>query len=357
MKALTTSKAFGLAASLVCATAMAGDWETIYPGGEASCANGEDYRFYVRRASTDKVMVYFNGGGACWDGHTCDPAHSSSDMNKGMIYRTQPTAEYGNHPEAFDGAFDLENPDNPFQDWTQVFVTYCTGDVHLGNRDTVYQKADGSEFTIRHRGRTNAQSALDHVRKQFPDPEKVFVSGGSAGGIAAPFYAAELAGSYPEAEILHFSGGSTGYRFPGAQTALWKTWGMFNELPQWFDTTRYQAGNTRIIDLYYAASEAHPRIRFHQYDSAYDKAQTMFVKLLGEEALLYFPLKDNHTELKAGLPYLRSYTTPGNFHTLLRFNELYTREVSGTRALDWINAILSAEEMEDVSCGNSAQCR
>ena len=128
--------AIGVALGLGLASlpAFAGDWETIYPGGETSCANGEDYRFSVRRASADKAMIYFNGGGACWNGHMCDPANSSSDMNKGMIYRTQPTAEYGNHPGVHDGAFALDNEENPFKDWTQVFVTYCTGDVHLGER-------------------------------------------------------------------------------------------------------------------------------------------------------------------------------------------------------------------------------
>ena len=337
--------------------AFSGDWETIYPGGETSCASGEEYRFHVRRASADKAMIYFNGGGACWNGHMCDPANSSSDMNKGMIYRTQPTAEYGNHPSVHDGAFALDNKENPFKDWTQVFVTYCTGDVHLGGKDTVYQKDDGSEFTIRHRGRANSQAVLDYVGKNFPALNRVFVSGGSAGGVAAPFYAAEVASLYPGAEVLHFSGGSSGYRLPGAQTMLWETWGVFETMPEWFDAGRYNAKNTRMIDLYYAAAEAFPEIRFHQYDSAYDGAQTMFTRLLGSEALLYFPLQENHAELSAGLPYLRTYTTPGSFHTIMRFDELYTREVVGVRALDWVSDILAGKEVQNVSCGNSAQCR
>lgn len=337
--------------------AYAADWETIYPGGDTSCANGEEYLFHVRPASNNRAMIYFNGGGGCWDGHMCDPANSSSDMNEGMIYRAQATAEYGNDPQVFDGAFALDNKENPFKDWTQVFVAYCTGDVHLGDKDTVYQKADGTEFTIRHRGRVNSQAALDYVGKNFPELERVFVSGGSAGGVAAPFYAAEVASMYPDAEILHFSGGSSGYRFPGAQTILWNTWGAFESMPEWFDSKRFNASNTRLIDFYYAAAEAFPNIRFHQYDSAYDGAQSMFTRLLGSDALLYFPLAENHAELSAGIPYLRSYTTQGNFHTVLRFDELYTRTESGVRAVDWVEDIVSGKEVDNVSCGNSAQCR
>ena len=221
---------------LVTSPAHADEWETIYPCGNTACANSEDYLFHVRRAATDKVMIFWNGGGACWNGHMCDPANSSSDMNSGMIYRTQPTAEYGNDPRTLDGAFALNNTENPFRDWSQVFVTYCTGDVHLGARDTSYQKKDGSNITIRHRGRANSEAVLDYVSANYPELERVIVAGASAGGIAAPFYAAQAASRFPEAEIIHFSGGSSGYRLPGAQSMLWNTWGVFSDMPDWFDS-------------------------------------------------------------------------------------------------------------------------
>ena len=337
--------------------ALASEWETIYPGGNTSCANGEDYLFHVRRGAADKAMLFFNGGGACWNGHMCDPINSSSDMNKGMIYRTRPTAEYGNDPRILDGVFALDNSENPFRDWTQVFVTYCTGDAHLGSRDTVYQKKDGSSITIRHRGRANSQAVMDYVTAEFPGLKQVFVSGASAGGIAAPFYAAEVASRLPEAEIMHFSGGSSGYRLPGAQSMLWDTWGVFENMPQWFDSARYTAKNSRLIDLYFAAAEAFPNIRFHQYDTAYDGAQTMFMKFMGQEVLLYYPLSENQQEFSAGLPYVRSFTAPGSFHTALRFDELYTREVSGVRAVDWVRDIASGKKVDNVHCGTASQCR
>ena len=342
---------------LVTSPAHADEWETIYPGGNTACANGEDYLFHVRRAATDKVMIFWNGGGACWNGHMCDPANSSSDMNSGMIYRTQPTAEYGNDPRTLDGAFALNNTENPFRDWSQVFVTYCTGDVHLGARDTSYQKKDGSNITIRHRGRANSEAVLDYVSANYPELERVIVAGASAGGIAAPFYAAQAASRFPEAEIIHFSGGSSGYRLPGAQSMLWNTWGVFSDMPDWFDSGSYTASNTRLIDLYFAAGEAFPAIKFHQYDSAYDGAQTLFMKFMGEAVLLYYPLIENQREFAAGLPYVRSYTTPGSFHTVLRFDELYTRKVAGVRAVDWVRDLASGKQVDNVHCGTSSRCR
>lgn len=132
----------------------------------------------------------------------------------------------------------------------------------------------------------------------------------------------------------------------------------FSDMPTWFDTDRYTAKNTRLIDFYFAAAEASPGIRFHQYDSAYDWAQVLFVKFLsGEEVQLYLPLKQNQAELSAGLPYIRSYTTPGRFHTVLRFDELYTREVAGVPAVEWIGDILAGKPVVNVDCGSSADCR
>ena len=39
---------------------------------KGGCANGDDYAFLVRRGRTlDKVVVEFQGGGACWSYETC----------------------------------------------------------------------------------------------------------------------------------------------------------------------------------------------------------------------------------------------------------------------------------------------
>jgi hypothetical protein len=336
---------------------MSEAWETVYPGGDTRCANGEDFRFHVRHAATDKLMLFWNGGGACWTGRMCDPANSTNDISRGMIYRSRPTAEYGNHPRTYDGAFALANEENPFKDWTIIFIPYITGDVHLGNRDRTYQKDDGSEFVICHRGRANSKAVLEYAARTFASPTRVFVSGASAGGIASSFYAGEVAEMYPDAEIVQFSGGSSGYRAPFPQTDQWKVWGVFDDLPEWFDAKRFRLENTRIIDFFFATAAAFPRIKFHTYDTAYDQTQTVFHTLIGFPSLLYHTLQANRAELDEILPYIRSYTAPGSFHSLLRFDELYTRKVAGVRVVDWVRDIADGKEVENVNCGNSAESR
>lgn len=334
------------------AHARADEWQTIHPGGETTCATGTPFNFHVRRAAGEHLLIFFNGGGACWSAETCDVTGRSGGQ---PTYRAFATAEAGNDPRTLDGVFALDNPDNPLRDWSQVFVSYCSGDVHLGTADAEYQRPDGSRFTIRHRGRANALAALDWVFEQFPAPQRILVAGGSAGALASPVMAALVAHHYREAEVIQFAGGGGGYRLP-PPTRLWQTWGTFEGLPAIFDPA-YTAEDTSIIDLYRMAAEAAPRVTFHQYDNAYDAVQEQFHALLGAPVELLAGLDRNRSELRAALPYFRGYTAPGEFHTLLRYDELYTRQTDGVAARDWLSAIAAGERVDDVHCGSAAACR
>jgi len=347
----------GLAAPLLLAGAAlaerTAEWQTLRPGGDTLCANGTPYEFHARRADSNKVMIFFNGGGACWNGEDCDPANNIP--GKSINYRVEASPQWGNDPRAYDGAFALDKPDNPFRDWSQVFVSYCTGDVHLGTRDIDYPRDDGSKLTIHHRGRVNAQAALDYLYEEFPEAQRLFVAGASAGAISSPYYAAEIAQLYPAAAIVQFAGGGGGYRLP-PPTELWRNWGVFDQLPSWFDQSRYTEGSTQLLDLYRAAAAAQPDIRFYLYDTAYDHVQELFHAKLGHPVALYSGLQANLEDLQESLPYMRSYVAAGEFHTLLRYSELYSVETNGVKTLDWVNSIAAGEEVDSVSCGDASRC-
>ena len=324
-------------------------WTEIFPAGDTSCANGSPYSFHVKPGATDRVMIFFNGGGACWSGDACDINTEPTNYS--------PLASIAhNDPKTRGGAFDLDNPENPFADWSQVFVSYCTGDIHLGARDMVYTKSDGSKITIKHSGKANSQAALDWVYENFDSPGRIFVSGGSAGGVASPYYAAVLADHYADARILHFAGGSGAYRL-SPQTELLESWGVMNNTPNWPEMARYNTETLHFDDLYLVAAERHPEIRFHQFNSGYDWAQQMFLRLLGSEEAVYPLLSANLADLKNSLPHFSSFTVKGVFHTLLRFDELYQIETEGVRAVDWISQIAAEQNVADVSCGTAIACQ
>ena len=60
--------------STTAAAAATFDWQEIYPGGAAICSDGSPYKFLTRKGSADKLLVYLQGGGACWFRQNCDPA-------------------------------------------------------------------------------------------------------------------------------------------------------------------------------------------------------------------------------------------------------------------------------------------
>jgi hypothetical protein len=317
------------------------DWQTVEPGGATRCADGSPYRFHVRHASEERLLLFFNGGGACWNSATCDPQGNPT-------YRVNAGPGSGNDPREYDGAFALDNPDNPFGDWSQVFVSYCSGDVHLGDRRAAYIRDDGSSFAIEHRGRANADAALEYVYRHF-DPQRIVVAGGSAGALASPVYAAVVAAGYPAAEVIHFAGGGAGYRLP-PPTRLWEQWGTIEALPQALRDTSVSAATLAILDLYRLAARAAPRVRLHTWDTAYDAVQEQFMALLGAPGDLQPGLDNNLAELRRDLPQLRSYVAPGEFHTLLRYEQLYRIESDGVRAVDWVRALSRGDDPGNVNC-------
>ena len=54
------------------------DWQEILPAANTTCSDGSPYSFFVRQGDPDKLLVYFQGGGACWFRENCDPQMSPS---------------------------------------------------------------------------------------------------------------------------------------------------------------------------------------------------------------------------------------------------------------------------------------
>ncbi|MEL7045164.1 MAG: pectin acetylesterase-family hydrolase, partial [Pseudomonadota bacterium] len=328
-------------AATVLAQASASSWETIEAPAPARCSDGSAYSFHVRRADPERLLLFFNGGGACWDATTCDPQGSPS-------YRVSAGPGSGNDPREYNGAFALDNPENPFRDWSQVFVSYCSGDVHLGDRASEYAREDGSSFTVEHRGRRNADAVLKHVTENFA-PERILVAGGSAGAIASPVYATVVAEAYPDAEVIQFAGGAAGYRIP-PPTALWERWGTIGALPRALDASDADAKTLQMLDFYRLAAKAKPELRFYTWDNAYDAVQERFLALLGAPGELLLGLNANLRKLRSEVPTLRSYIAPGEFHTVLRYEELYSRSSDGVRAVEWIGDLTEGRDPGNVHC-------
>lgn len=142
------------------------------------CIAGTDYSVYTKAGDPRKVLIFLQGGGACWQGfYFCNIL--ADDQAPPM------TAPYP-------GAFDSSSPDNPYADYSVVYMPYCDGSAFGGDNDV---EDGGFSFgpTRHHRGVRNLSAGMDVAADTFPRAKRVTVMGHSAGGVATSAFAPFLA--------------------------------------------------------------------------------------------------------------------------------------------------------------------
>ena len=318
-------------------------WSAISPGGETRCSDGSDYRFYVKPGDPSKLLVYLQGGGACWMRSNCDPAMSP----------TYTINVAGVHPARYGGIFDAGNEANPFSAHTMVFAPYCSADVHLGASDAVYEPItpDQGPLTIYHRGFANMAAVLDWTYEHVRDPQNIFVTGSSAGAIPSPYYAMKIADHYPRARVTQLGDGAGGYRRRDNRSAPHVRWGTLKVLrgEPGFEDLADDAFNYET--LYIRAAKRRPDVQFAEYDAAEDAVQKEFLALGGSEVgSLIEALKANHADVRAEVDNFRSYIAGGDSHTILGRDEFYAYAADGRSVRDWVAEHASGARVGDVAC-------
>lgn len=326
-------------------------WNVIEPGGDTICSDGSPYHFYVRPGASDKLMVFFQGGGACWTGGSCDP-----DLDPPYRINLEEV-----DPAKYHGIFQFDNPQNPMKDHSVVFAPYCTADVHIGNSLTHYEAPQIEEHephtvAIQHRGYINSDAVLDWTFAHFFRPSEIFVAGSSAGSIPSPYYTMRIGEQYPEARIAQLGDGSGGYRLNGQQTRPQDRWGTMDRMRQLPEFESLQSENFNYEILYIAAAKRHPDITFTKYDTAEDSVQKRFLDLAGDapESLLTF-IEANQADIQEEVNNFHAYIAGGDLHTILGRPEFYSYRANGTLFRDWVTALVNGEEISDVRCVDCSQ--
>lgn len=326
-----------------------GQWEVHAPGGETRCADGSEFKYYTRKADSDKLLVYFTGGGACWTGEQCD-------------IETDPTPyayNLANHdPRLINGIFNLAHPDNPFVDYTMVYVPTCTGDVVLGDSVATYryQVENGPEktVTIHHKGYQNGRSVLNWIYESVKDPETIVVNGSSAGGLATPFYANIIANHYPEARVVGIGDAAGAYRKSATEKADLTSWNMEKAYNNYNAFSNLSSQNIGIEKLYISA--ANPQVKnleLFQVDQAYDQAQHFFLRQAGTENPDVLALvQKNRRDISNSYPEFRSFMIGGREHTVFNRSLFYNYRSNGILFRDWVKEILEENPVESVHCQN-----
>ena len=337
-------------------------WETIAPGGETICARGADYSFYHRAGSSDKLMIYFQGGGACWDSETCAPGYSPGDPDDEFDDFDIFSAEV--RPSGVQSLEDtLLNADisgNSTADHSVVYVTYCTGDVHTGDITHEYSH-DGQDYTLHHRGATNTNAALNWAFEQYPNPEQVFVVGCSAGSYASIYHAPTIIERYTDVPVVQLGEAGSGSLIPPG----WRGYASWNYRANMPNAARAIPLDEYIIpSLYTEVASAYPSATFAQYSAFGDGVQMFYGAFISEmtvenerdalglfwrwtrETTNGFELIDRETDNFA-------YFVEGALgHCTLdgfQGQQFDQRQANGVSYIDWIADLLNGD-VESVRC-------
>ena len=309
------------------------NWQRISGGEGTSCSDGTAYSFFAHPGNGRDLLIYFQGGGACWSDATCNPRLGLYRPN---LKEVDPANEHG--------IFDFANAENPFRDYFVVFVPYCTGDVHLGNRTAKYSP-DKPE--LHHNGFKNAMSALRWVFANVAAPQAIFVAGGSAGAIASPFYAGRIAEHYKDARVVQL-GDSAGGLGVATIPGMFEPWGIMEVAAPFAPYRVLDPKNANLDTLYIREGSANKSITFAQFNNSADSLQVFSLKAFGVETPLSELLKKSYAEIQSAVPRFHAFTAPGTLHVVLSRADFYTITVERRRLRDWVAELASGKTPADV---------
>lgn len=319
-----------------------------FPGTERA------FNFWHKRGKSKNLVVYFEGGGACWDNFSCSfPDYPGLPAQVPQFYAPQVPPE---RPSSLDGIFNARHPANPVRDWSFVYIPYCTGDVHNGSADRSYYNAGHpvlplpSSFPIHHGGFDNFMVVLDWMRKNVDKPEQILVAGSSAGGYGASTNFPWVKKVFPKAKMAVLADAAQGVLSPAFDTANPGRNSWNPQLPAWvFGNDVNSQASASILRN---AALAQPDVRVGQFTTTFDSVQIEFygVSLLTNPAVPSCPAngvagswnRDALASLSAATaaPNYRHYVAAGDYHTILSSPLFYTEASAGVPFSAWTSALL-----------------
>jgi len=294
--------------------------------------NGKETGVHIRysKSGSNKVGIYLNGGGACFNAFTCA------------------TCASGNHPgkPGSSGIFSTD-AENPLEDFNWINVPYCTGDVHLGSA--------AKQFAGSHRyfnGHANLQLIVERAVASWPTVDTLFVTGESAGGFGAlsaydtfrRAWTSEGRNANIRAIMLDDSGPILDdTAIPVCLQELWRTtWNINASLPAGCPCIG-DKGN--IVSAWSYGRKLYPNDSFGLVSSVNDATISTFFSF----GLLDCknPLPVGYNKLEAGLKRLSAsgipvYMIPGSSHTHTSSNEFFTRTVNNVKLYQWVSQLISS---------------
>ena len=225
--------------------------ETTYtfdPAQGPMCLRGDPFRTGVRDTGSEDLIIFLQGGGACWSEFCL------------AVNKAPPGVP----------RIDILDPDmeaNPVRGWNAVYLPYCDGSFFAGDKD---HDDDGDGTPERfHRGLQNLTGALKVAHARFPEARRVLFAGSSAGAYGTLLGTALVRHLWPEAELIVMADSGQGLGKPGDEAFLTTILDEFNLarfVPECDDCG--DGGHLTGVVGWYLAQD--PEVRVGLFSSWYD---------------------------------------------------------------------------------------
>jgi hypothetical protein len=320
------------------------------------CGDGSEYAIHVRLAPEgeplDRVLVGLQGGGVCLFEEDCKARFAASPD----LFNAQDDLPLG-------GGIASDDPDNPFANWTKVYLPYCNQDVFIGGGIV----EDFGELQLPRYGTINLRAGMRVVRDIIwqamdagtdtgyrPDELIALFGGFSAGGYGALYnYHWVLddllwprTAAYPDAGGALDNGSVAGVR--GLGFVKIPAWGAQPYLPPYcfsgdcaVGPDNYRAFSPRLKQV--------PQQQFLIVSNQKDNTQQGDA-FFDDEAQWIDAMRAAYCDTK-DLPGIQWYLTSdsvNSVHVVSVRDEFYYGAVAGERMVDWFwRAVTDPDSVED----------
>jgi hypothetical protein len=312
------------------------------------CLRGTEYTVDTREGSSDELVIFLQGGGACW-ADFCAAFEQTNFLGDVNVSR---------------GILNPELETNPVKDWDVVYLPYCDGALFAGDVDrmlpnSVVEDGEAGESMGYQRGLQNLTAALDVAVAEFPNPSRILLTGVSGGGFGTITALPLARYYYPDTEILVFNDSGVGVAKEGdpdfINESLLAGWNASSLIPASCTDCTSNGHITRFIDWQLAADD---NFTMSALSFSEDQVISTFFLMINPASFTVSLLAETGRTTTMFEDRYKRFIPAGTAHTtLLRENsdggmpglEIGSLEtaIGETTVLDWFTAMIDGAETWD----------
>jgi len=280
------------------------------------CLRGDAYSMATRNQDSDNLVIYLQGGGSCSSAVCSANTTAAAQLPASGI--TSPTAMQ-----------------NPVASWNLVYVPYCDGSLHLGDKD--HESESPPRY---HRGLRNLSAALDVGVASFPKPKQILLAGSSAGGLGTIYASVLVRLLYPEATLFVFNDSGVGVSTPdGVRAKLTRDeWGTEQLIPASCPDCKASPHSTPIIGW---NLEHDPGLRVGIFSAYEDTVIADTFLMIGGPAFKQALIDETGKVVMAYPERAKRFYIEGTKHTTA--GNLEATMVSGVNIGQWLEFMLTGD--------------